>query len=87
MERRTRGWAAAGTFLARTNRRPGPDRLDGSSTPSAAENTKDLLWRTLPLTVFRDAPEQRSMVRKDLFPEDACAGTFLHVALDGLKAR
>jgi len=52
----------------------------------AAGTIEDWLWRTSPPTGFRDAPGQRPMVRKELFPEDKYARTFLHVALDGLEA-
>ena len=38
-----------------------------------------------PLTGFRDAPGQKTMVRKELFPEERYAKPFLHVALDGLE--
>jgi hypothetical protein len=85
MGRRYREWAApSGTFLARANWRLWARPVDRNSTPTAAGTIEERIWRTSPLTGFRDAPGQKPMVRKELFPEDKYARTFLHVPLDGL---
>src|SRR5271157_2050408 len=69
-------------FLHEQTEGPWARPVDRNSTPTAAGTIEDRLWRTSPLTGFRDVPGQKPMVRTELFPEDTYARTFLHAALD-----